>query len=482
MTLPHAGRPVPPAGGSGTVELEPLASGDDTGRQRSPGALRRSVSWRGALVLSIGSALQITLALGYMAQDLGSVQILVWFGAALFGVVQCMLLAELATYFPGRSGTATYAHEAVGTGAPWVAALAGWGYWFAWTPGIAINLVLAAEYLRAGVAPGMNTAVFVAVVGLALYWCNARGLRTAVNVSVALAVLAGAPLVALLLSPIWDSSLFNVQHVVPFDIPQSGSHGPAATVLMWLFVATWSAYGAEIASTAFAEMHEPRSRAFRTMGCAGGITLLAFTLVPLMMTGLVGSDNLAQDPATAFLRPAEVVFGSSGSKVVAVMLCGALVLGAQGYIVASSRTLYQMSQDGYLPRFLGKLSRRGVPTRSGLFDAAVITVMVMVFGTDLVGIVAAANVGYLVVFVIVPLSFVAVRLHRGHHGLAIVLPGTWTAAALGAALLNAGLLVVGAALWGPAVWLTGGGIIAAVLPLFALRRLLDRRRRRASLV
>src|SRR5947208_4495 len=83
----------------------------------------------------------------------------------------------VATPAPDRAGgVATYPQEAFGRRAPWLAALSGWGYWFAWTPGIAVNLILAAQYLHDTVAPGTNPMVLSAAIGIALYALNALGL------------------------------------------------------------------------------------------------------------------------------------------------------------------------------------------------------------------------------------------------------------------------------------------------------------------
>ena len=105
-----------------------------------PTRLRRSVSWPSSALLAVGAAFQVTVVLGGMAGELGNVQILVWSGAAAIGLVQCFMIAELATHAPDRAGgVATYPQEAFGRRAPWLAALSGWGYWFAWTPGIPLR-------------------------------------------------------------------------------------------------------------------------------------------------------------------------------------------------------------------------------------------------------------------------------------------------------------------------------------------------------
>ncbi|MGH3157174.1 MAG: APC family permease [Streptosporangiaceae bacterium] len=431
--------------------------------------LHRTASWRSSALLAVAAALQITIAMGPMAGEVGNIQPLIWAFAAATGLVQCLFIAELATHFPHRSGgTATYAYEAFGGRNRWLPAVSGWGYWFAWTPGIAVNLILAASYLHATIAPHISTVVLSLTLGAALYALNARGLRINVRVTATLITLTALPLAALLMAPLVEPSLFHGGYVWPLHFP--ASHGaPAGLIIKWLFVAAWSAYGAEMGSTIFAECRASERTAVRGMAVAGTACLVGFTLVPLVMTGIVGAGRLGASPATVFLVPARAVLGGAGATIIGLMLAGALVAGAQAYIISSSRTLYQMSRDGYMPRMFQRVNRYGVPFNTVFCDAAVIALLVGIFGTNVVNVVAAANTGYLLVFVILPVGFVIVRRRRSQAGDALVMPRWMTPVALAFAAFNAVLLVAGAALWGPRIWLTGALVMSMVIPLTMLR-------------
>jgi amino acid transporter len=443
--------------------------------------LRRTVSWRSSALLAVGAALQVTVVLGAMAGELGNVQILVWSAAAAIGLVQCFVIAELAMHTPDRAGgIATYPQEAFGRPTPWLAALSGWGYWFAWTPGVAVNLILAARYLHDTVVPGADPLALSAGFGIVLYAMNALGLRHLARIAFVLMALSGLTLGAVLVAPLVDPSLFHVGEVWPLRLPAGPATSPGfgwpagALLIKWLFVATWSAYGAELAASIVAEMREAVGRVMRTMVTAGLVCLLAFTAVPLLMTGIVGSGGLGQTPSTMFLRPAQAVFGPTGEVVVGGMLACALVLGAQAYLIASSRTIYQMSRDAHLPRFFSRLNRFGVPVRSVVFDAAVFTTLLSLFGADVVNVVAAANIGYLVVFVLLPVTFLMVRARRRRHGQPLVLGPAWTVVAVVLLAVNAALLTVGGTLWGTKVWLAGVVVLIFIFPLMIWRRWRDR--------
>lgn len=442
---------------------------------RSDPQLQRSVSWRSLVLLAVGAALQITVVMGAMAGELGNLHVLVWAGAAVVGLVQCFLIAELARHAPHRAGgAATYAQEAFSGRFSWVAALSGWGYWFAWTPGIAINLILAAEYLHSTVAPGVNTVPLSAGIGVVLYAVNTLGLRHLMRVSAVLMVLAGLTLLALLVTPLVQPSLFDAGELFPLSPPPDAGASTGELVVKWFFVASWSAYGAEIAASIVAELREPAAKVMRAMALAGVICLAAFAVVPVVMTGIVGVDGLSESPSTVFLAPAEAVFGGAGRLIVGIMLACALILGAQAYIIASSRTVYQLSRDAHLPRIFTRVNRFGVPVMSIFCDAAVIAVLLTIFGRDVVDVVAAANIGYLVVFVLMPLSFVIVRVRRRRAGLPCLLPPMWTAVGIAVVTVNTLLLLLGAALWGVQIWLTGLIVMTLIFPLIWWRRWRDR--------
>jgi amino acid transporter len=439
--------------------------------------LMRTVTWRSSLIVTLGAALLVTVSLGPMAQELGTVSPFVWLAAAIVGTLQCVLLARLAARLSDRAGgTATYTHSAVGESLPILGAVSSWSYWFAWTPGIAVNLILAATYLRETIWHGLGTLPFALVLGALLYVINALGLRTSMRVAGLAAVTAMVPLAAILIGAFLQPSLVHLSHLYPIAIPPHSISSASTWSLLakWLFVTAWSAYGAEMGSTVIAEMRDADNRAARALYVAGGVGLVSFGLLPFLMLALVGVQGLTEDPLTTFLPVADAVFGSVGRTIVGVTLTAALILGAQAFIVGSSRTIYQMTRDGYMPRQFARTNRRGVPVGSMLWDGTVILALLLIFGTNVINVVAAANVGYLLVFVLMPIAFILLeRRGRGGGPLGLSKPITLLALALSA--FNALLLIAGGIQWGDKVMLTGVIVIVLIVPISVIRRVQDRR-------
>lgn len=439
-----------------------------------PCELHRSVSWRSAVLVAVGTSVLVAVSLGPMAEELGNLSPLVWAVAAGVGALQCLLIAELATRFPNRAGgAAVYAEEGLRGVSPLLGAISSWGYWFAWTPGIAVNLILAADYLKATVWPGANTVLLALGIGALLYILNFFGLRPSMRVYLLVAVFAVVPLAVLIIGALVQPSLVDFGRLLPLTTPDGGSITSAGTgelLLKWTFVAAWAAYGAEMASTIAAEMRNPRKNIPRAMSAAGGAGILAFGVVPVMLIAVVGAGGVAQDPEVAFLPAAEAVLGGAGSTVLGLSLAAALVLGAHAFIVGSSRTVYQMSRDGHLPRVFSRVNRYSVPIGGIFLDALVIGGMMLLFGTEVVEVIAAANVGYLVVFTLLPVTYIVLRARGAGVAGAFELPRIFVPIAGALALFNAVLLVGGGLQWGAQVAVTGVGVMLVIIPISILSR------------
>lgn len=407
------------------------------GREISTSATGRSL-----LCLGLGGALLVCVSLGPMAAELGSFSIVVWFVTAAVGLAQCVLIARVARDHRRRAGgTPSYVHAVLGRERPLLGALAVWAYWFAWTPGVVINLTLVGQYLHSTVLPDVAPGVIAIVAGCLLYSVNAYGVRLAEHLAAAVTVVAAVPLVVLLGGVLLKPGALDVGRLTPW-VPEGVQLGAASGVLLvfkWAFVAAWSSYGGELASTAAAEVRSTRV-ACRCIRASGFICLAAFTVVPVILTLLVGPEGLSRDAQVVFLEPAEALFGDAGRIVVGLMLAAGLLLGAHAFIVGSSRNIYQLTLDGYLPRQFAYVNPRGAPMGSLALDALVVLLVVAVLGDHILMIVAAANVGYLIVFILLPYA-VLVSSRRGARIYGLALPRILL-------VINALLLVIGAPQWG----------------------------------
>ena len=60
--------------------------------------LVRSVTWKSAFVVSLGGALLVATSLGAIAADLGPASVFVWTLIISIGILQCLMIAEMAAF------------------------------------------------------------------------------------------------------------------------------------------------------------------------------------------------------------------------------------------------------------------------------------------------------------------------------------------------------------------------------------------------
>lgn len=447
----------------------------------SESGLPRSASWVSSLLVASGGAVMAAVSLGPMAAELGNVSIWVWIVAAGVGGLQCALVAELASRFPERAGgTAQFAYRANRGGSPALGALSSWGYWFAWTPGIAVNLILAGTYLRDILWPGTSPVMIAAIIGLALYTLTTAGLTPITYVNAMLGVLAMTVILVLIAGPFIKPSAFDWNHLLPSRLPEGAPREQlafASLLAKWMFVAVWSAYAAEIASALVSEIRDPSRHMGRVMSIAALICFFSYGAIPIALIGIVGVGGLQLDPVAIFASAGQALLGPIGQEIIGLGLAVVLIIAAETFIIGSSRAIYQMAQDGHLPRIFARINSRGAPIGSIAWDAVVIGLLLVVFGTKVVDVVAAATVGYLMVFVLMPIAYLMLRNSPGGHTDALRLPRGFVAVAVALAAFNAVVLVWGGVQWGPSVMGVGLGVSLLILPISWLTRRFDKMRR-----
>jgi amino acid transporter len=258
-------------------------------------------------VLSLGSALLVTVSLGSMGGEIGGSLIIVWASTAFIGLIQCLFLAELASGYPQTTGGApAYNHEGFKNFSPLFGAVSSWGYWVGWIPGVAANLIVASNYIKAAFLPSLNILETTLVLAVFLHILNYFGLRLSVWVSATMGVCAIAPLAVILMSPVFRHSLWNSGNFFPL-MPKGLVWYSRAGVLLfakWMFVAVWSSYGGEMVATLGSEITKPEEAIPKVLGLAAATTLLAFVAVPVVLVAIVGPSRLAEDPYVVFLSAA----------------------------------------------------------------------------------------------------------------------------------------------------------------------------------
>ncbi|MFM0212042.1 APC family permease [Paraburkholderia sediminicola] len=502
-------------------ELRLAASGDATG-------LHRKIGWAGAFWVASGVPALVLFSIGSIAATVGKPSWIIWAVSICFGFMQAFSYAEIAGLFPHKSGGASvYGAIAWVRYGKLIAPLSVWCNWFAWSPVLAIGSGLGAGYvlnmlfpataainswqitlidlgwLSSGLSLRINaTFVIGAAILLTTFAIQHRGILHAARLQMILAVSALLPLLLVGVYPLLTGDL-PINHLFPL-YPLAKDAGGRVIDGTWnlssielmaggLFIAAWSTYGFETAVCYTREFRDPRRDTVKAILYSGLLCLVFFTLVPLAFQGALGLGQLVspevKDAAGNVTQPAiydgilspgiysgmgvaeamaKIVHaGSWGELLLKPMLVFALVLAIMTSMAGSSRTLYQASVDGWLPRYLSHVNHNGAPTRAMWTD--LVFNLVLLLMSDYVVVLAMSNVGY-IIFNFLNLNAAWIhRLDRPTWERPFRAPKWVLGAGVGLSFVNLALMGLGADVWGKGTLISGIVFAALIVPVFIWR-------------
>jgi amino acid transporter len=136
-------------------------------------------------------------------------------------------------------------------------------------------------------------------------------------------------------------------------------------------------------------------------------------------------------------------------------------------MAGSSRTLYQGSVDGWLPRYLNHVNKNGAPTRGMWTDLTFNLILLLM--SDYLFVLAVSNVCYIVFnFLNLNAGWIH-RIDNAHVKRPWKAPDWLLAAGVVLSFVNAFLLGAGADVWGAGTLTAGIVTIALIVPVFVFR-------------
>jgi amino acid transporter len=490
--------------------------------------LERGIDWTGAFWVASGVPPLVLFSIGAVAATVGKLSWVIWIASIGLGFIQSFTYAEIAGLFPNKSGgTSVYGAIAWVRYSKIIAPVSVWCNWFAWSPVQATGSAFAAGYiLNALFAPAaaINTwqftlldlgavksgltlrvnAVFLlgAVIMFAVKAIQDGGILRSANTTKILGISAMIPLILIGVVPILTGDIVkaNFFPLVPLAHDAAGRvidgtwNLSGITVLAGgMFLAAWSTYGFETAVCYTSELKNPKTDTFKAIFYSGLLCVVVYTLVPFAFQGFLGLGTLIT-PAAVDLRGvvtapavysgmlAPDIYNGMGvaavmakmvhagrliGALVVVMLVLALVLSLITSMAGSSRTLYQASVDGWLPKYLSKVNHHHAPSNAMLTDLGFNLLLLLM--SDSVFVIGAANVGYMIFnFLNLNAGWIH-RLDRPLQERPWRAP-TWVLA-VGAALsfVNLAFMGFGADVYGVGTLSTGLVFGALIIPVFIYR-------------
>jgi len=471
------------------------------------GTLHRAIDWKGAFWVASGVPALVLFSIGGVAGNVGALTFLVWALSMVMGFIQSFTYAEIAGLFPNKSGGASiYGAAAWLPYSKLIAPLSVWCNWFAWSPVLSLGCSIAAAYIINAYAPApdaaihswslltyhfgpigfsLNAAFFIGgALMLIVFAIQHRGIMGTASVQKWIGLMVIVPMTIVGVVPIITgqvhlSNFFPVLPLAAAGAPAPGAWNIAGWTLTLggMFIAAWSTYGFETAVCYTSEFRNPEKDTFKAIFYSGLLCLALFTLVPFAFQGVLGVSGMLAGPISDGSGVAEALAGMVGggklvTGILVILMILALLLSIMTAMAGSSRTLYQGSVDGWLPRYLSFVNDHGAPTRAMWTDLIVNLAVLSIACADTASfffILAVSNCGYIIFNFLNLNSGWIHRIDSGHVHRPYRAP-TWLLAAGSIfAFINAAFMGAGAKVWNPAALWAGFITAALIIPVFLYR-------------
>lgn len=497
--------------------------------------LHRTIDWKGAFWVASGVPALVLFSIGGIAGTVGIPAYAVWIVSMLMGFIQSFTYAEIAGLFPNKSGGASvYGAAAWLKYSKFIAPLSVWCNWFAWSPVLSLGSAIAAGYIMdamehapaaeavaakiaestaagttldqagatAALMPLHNWSLFTADLGivnisigatfiigailmLLAFAIQHRGILGTAKVQTVVGLVIVITLLIVGLVPFFNGNFHseNFSPFVPLAVPYAPEPG-AWNVTGWtlvlggMFIAAWSTYGFETAVCYTSEFKNPETDTFKAIFYSGLLCLVLFILVPITFQGYLGLNGMLDGGIVAGTGVASAMadmVGGTGKGIHALMVAlmiASLILIIITAMAGSSRTLYQGSVDGWLPKYLSGVNHNGAPINAMWTDLGFNMILLTFAASDATAyyfILAVSNCGYIIFnFLNLNAGWIH-RMDAGHVHRPYKAPTIILAAGTILSFVNVIFMGAGAKVWNAhALW---WGLFAAalIIPVFCFR-------------
>ena len=426
-------------------------------------------------VLSLGCA----IAAGYILNSLFPIP------AAESQMVLDWVAANLASYIEATPAVVEYiAANAGTTPADAITAIATADGVAALTPAFRVWEAFQINVPGLGILHFNSTFIVGAILMSIMMIIQHRGIATTASAQKVLAIIVLIPLLLVGIVPILTGSIdtMNVTGIVPPTASYSGVSGEWnlggwTLFLGAMYIAAWSTYGFETAVCYTSELKDPKRDTFRAIFYSGLLCIVFYFLIPYSFQGVFGLTGMLE-PGIVDGTGVGAALGSMLSpnpifvQIFVILMILALFLAIMTAMAGSSRTLYQGSRDGWLPKYLSNVNSHGAPT-GAMWTDFVFNLILLALASDAGGyfyVLAISNVGYITFnFLNLNAGWIH-RIDSGHMERPWKAPTFLIGVNTLLAFVNVLFLGAGAKVWGYENALWSGAVFASfILPVFWFR-------------
>jgi len=348
-----------------------------------------------------------------LSAQMGAAAPLALVAGALAIIPVALCFAAIGSRVQVTGGPYSYLSATFGPFSGFVAGALMWISNFTSSAGVAAALSVQVANLVPALAPPLPRALFLTIVYAVLFALNAFGVKLGARAITVLAALKLTPLFALAAI----GSFFVDWHQVSFlpsAVPSLGALGASMALVMFAYS------GMETALVPSGEVTNPARSVPRA-------TLVAILLVVLLYLGLqiVGQGVLGSALGTSGVPVADTAAAlwSPGRVLLLVTACISMTGFLMGNLLGTSRLVFALGRDGYLPRMFGTVSaRHRVPLPALILHAGLAWILSLVGNFDTLALISGGAI-CLVYGLVSAGAWRAQRRDLRERGTPFVLPG-----------------------------------------------------------
>ena len=355
------------------------SSPNDATHQGNSAPLKRAMSTRHLVMISLGGAIGTGLFLGsgeVIAQTgpVGAIISYVLGGLIAYAVMLC--LGELAVHMPESGSFGTYARNYIGPGTGYTVT---WLYWLTWAATLGTEFTAAALLMQEWfphVSVWLWTIIFAAVV-FGLNMSSTRWFAESEFWLSLVKVLTVIAFILLGLLAIFGILNFNGYESAPlFSNLTAQGWFPQGVfpIFATMLIVNFAFSGTELIGVAAGETKDPAKNVPKAINAAIWRLLIFFVgtivvisaLLPHQMAGL-NAEGVSSSPFVTVFTHIGIPYAED---IIRFVIITALLSAANSGLFAASRMMWSLSDKKQLPAVFSKVNHRGIP-----FVAVVVTML-----------------------------------------------------------------------------------------------------------
>lgn len=336
----------------------------------APKTLKRAMSTRHLVMLSLGGAIGTGLFLGsgeVIAQTGPVGAIIAYILGGLIAYMVMLCLGELAVHMPVAGAFGAYAQKYIGPGTGYMIS---WVYWLTWTATLGTEFTAAALLMQEWF-PHISMWIWTIIFALTIFALNLSSTRMFAESEFWLALVKVVTVIVFILL-----GLLAIFGLIPFEGTESAplfhnltTHGWFPQGLIPIFttmlIVNFAFSGTELIGVAAGETKDPAVNVPKAINAAiwrlliffVGTIIVISALLPFEIAGL-GGEGVSSSPFVTVFNYIGIPYADD---IIRFVIITALLSAANSGLYAASRMMWSLSDQRQLPSLFSRLSKSGTP-------------------------------------------------------------------------------------------------------------------------